>query len=163
VQLFKNFPAFYGTRRFTIVFTRAFQWFLSWARSIRSIPLHHISLRSTLILSTHLRLVHPSGVFPSGIPLLPIRVTCPAYLILLQLIILIIIGEEFKLWSSSLCSFLQPPVISSLVDPNMLLGKPVLKHCSCFDLRGHVSHRYKTAANITALYTYRLLTFLTLR
>jgi hypothetical protein len=29
VQLLKNFPAFYGTRKFITVFTRALHWFLS--------------------------------------------------------------------------------------------------------------------------------------
>jgi hypothetical protein len=36
VQLLKNFPAFYGTRGFFPVFTRALHWSLSWARSIQS-------------------------------------------------------------------------------------------------------------------------------
>jgi hypothetical protein len=34
---------------------------------------------------------------------------------LLALIALIILGEEYKPCSSSLCSFLQPPVTSSLI------------------------------------------------
>jgi hypothetical protein len=42
----KNFPGFYGTRKFITVFTRALRWFLSWARWIHSIPPYPISLIS---------------------------------------------------------------------------------------------------------------------
>jgi hypothetical protein len=66
VQLLKNFPAFYGTRRFNTVFTRVLHWSLSWARPMQSVPPYPICLRSILILSPHLRLGLPSGLLPSG-------------------------------------------------------------------------------------------------
>jgi hypothetical protein len=71
VRPLKKFPAFYGTQRFITVFTRAIHWYLSWARSIQSIPSHPVSLRPILILFTHLRLGLPSGLFPSWFPPLP--------------------------------------------------------------------------------------------
>jgi hypothetical protein len=40
----------------------------------------------------------------------PIRATCPAHLILLDLIILFILSAKHKSRSSSLCSFLHPSV-----------------------------------------------------
>jgi hypothetical protein len=51
----QDFPAFYGTLRFITVFIRALHRSLSSARSVQSVPPYPISLRSILILSTHLR------------------------------------------------------------------------------------------------------------
>jgi hypothetical protein len=87
-----------------------------WARSIKSIPTHPISLRFTSILSIHLCLCLSSGLFPTGfhtnilyaLLFSLIRATCSAHLILLDLIILITLGEGYKLLSSSFCSFFQP-------------------------------------------------------
>jgi hypothetical protein len=48
VQLLKNFPAFYGTRRFITVFTRALHWsLLSQIDPVHTTPSY---LRSILIL-----------------------------------------------------------------------------------------------------------------
>jgi hypothetical protein len=66
-QILKKFLAFYGARRFTVVFTRACHLFQSWARWIHSVPCHPISLRSILILTSSIRL--PSGLFPSAFPI----------------------------------------------------------------------------------------------
>jgi hypothetical protein len=142
VQILKKFSAFYGIRRFITVLTRALHWSLSGATTIHSIPLHPICLRSNLVLSTHLCLDLPSGLFLSGFHIntlyalifSPIRATCPAHLVLLDLIIIIILGEEYKLWSSSLCSFLK------------------LSLCFSLNVRDQVSHPYRTTGKIIVLY-----------
>ena len=68
LQLVKKFPAFHGTRRFITALTNVRHLSLSWASLIQSIYQHSTSWRSVLILSTHLRLGLPSGLFPSGFP-----------------------------------------------------------------------------------------------
>ena len=96
----KKFPAFHGTRRFITAFTSARHLSLSWDSWIHSIPPHPTSWRSILILSSHLCLGLPSGLFPSGFPtialytslLSPIHATCPAHL--LDFITHTILGEE---------------------------------------------------------------------
>jgi hypothetical protein len=87
--------------------------------------------RFILILSSPLRLGHPSGLFLSSFPTnirctplsSPIRATCSAHLILLGFTN----HKEYRSFSSSLCNFHHFPVTSSLLGPNYS-QHPILKH-----------------------------------
>ena len=132
------------------------------ARSSPYSPTSHF-LKIILILSFHLCLGLPSGLFPSGFhkktlytPLpTPIRATCPAHLILLDFITRTLLGEQYRSISSSLCSFLHFPVTSSLLGPNILLStlfSNTLSLRSSLNANDQVSHPYKTTGKIIFLY-----------
>ena len=66
-----------------------------------------------------------------------------------------IFGEQYKSLSSSLCSFLHSRVISSLLDPNILLNtlfSDTLSLHPSFNVSDQVSHPYRTTNKITFLY-----------
>jgi hypothetical protein len=73
-----------------------------------------------LILSFHLRLGLPEGLFPADVPvkilkahlLFSILATGPVHLSLLDLITLTMLGKRYKLWSSSLLSLFLSPFTS---------------------------------------------------
>ena len=111
-------PYILWARRLITAFTSARHLFLSWARSVQSMPFEKIHL-NIIIPSMggssewSLSLTFVTKILYAHI-LSHIRATCPTYLILLDLIIQMIFGEEYRSLSSSLCSFLHSPVTSSL-------------------------------------------------
>jgi hypothetical protein len=87
---------------------------LFWARRIKSTH-HPISVIYVLIFSSYLRLGLLSG-FLFRVFLLkfsmhssPMRARCPGRFTSLNFIILTVVVEDYKSWSSSLCSSLQAP------------------------------------------------------
>jgi hypothetical protein len=86
------------------------------------------------------------------------RASCLTHLILLDLIYLRISAEEYKIWSSSLCTFLHSRVTSSPYGPNILLKtlfSNILSLCSSLNVRDQILHSYRTG-RIMVLY---ILTF----
>jgi hypothetical protein len=62
--------------------------------------------------------------------------------------------EEYRLWSSSLCSFLHDP-FTAISGPNILLNtlfSETLSPWSSLKVRDQVSHPYSTTGKITVLH-----------
>ena len=126
---FRKLKSFYGTSRFITKFTGASHWSLSWTKKIQSTVFRPVSLRSSLI-SSHLHLGFSTGLCLSDILpnwtlsfrsfsqkyvcicLLTHVCQMPTYIIFLHLIILrIMSGELYKLWSSLLSNVLHFPIM----------------------------------------------------
>ena len=113
------------------------------------------------VLSPHLRLGLQSGLFSADFPTkspyttVPIRATCPAYTIPLDLITRIIIVEDYRSLNFSLCSFLHSAVTSSLLGsyiPLDTLFLNTLSLRSSLNVSDQVSCPYKTTGKIIVLY-----------
>ena len=125
---------------------------LFWARSIQSIPHPTSWIHFNIILpfssgsskwSLSLKFPHQNSY---GYLLSPIRATCPAHHILLDLKSRIIFGEQYRS-HISLCSLLHFPVTLYILGPNILLStllSNTLSLPSSLNVSDNVSHPYTT-------------------
>jgi len=122
-------------------------------------PTHHTSWRSISLLSSHLPLDLPSGLFPLGFPtkilytslFFHIHSTYPAHLILLSFIARIIFGEQYRSLNSSLCNLLHSPVTAFPLGPDIFpstLFSTTLNLRSFASMTDQNSHSHKTSSRI---------------
>jgi len=115
------------------------------------------------MLSSHLRLGLPIGLFPSDFPtktlyvplLFPLHTTCPTHLILLDFITWIIFVEQYRSKGSSLRSLPPSSVSSSLLCSNLFLSTlflNTLSLCLSFNVSDQDAHPYKTTGKTVVLY-----------
>jgi hypothetical protein len=152
-QAVKEFPTFYGTRKFSTVFTRVRHWSLSWSRLIQFSSCH-----------SYFPKIHSNIIFrptpKSSQWFLPFRLSDPNFICIFYLSHACCmphlshppwcddpnnIYEVYKLWSSSLCSLLQSPTSSSGILPNIVLSTlfPDVILCSSLSLRDQVLDPYQ--------------------
>ena len=114
-------------------------------------PNTHPSTSRSPQWSLSLRFPHQDPIHPLSSP---IRATCPAYIILPDFITRTTLGEEYRSFSSSLCSLLHSPVTSSLLSPNILLNtifSNTLRFLSFLNVSDKVSQSCKTTGKIIVL------------
>ena len=162
LQLVKKFPAFHGTRKFITALTSVRPLSLSWASPIQSIYPHPTSCRSVLILSTHLSLCLPSGLFPSGFPSKTLYTPSPhPYAPHAQPISFFSIFSPAQYWVRSKNHLAPRYAVSStprylaLLGPNILLNtvfSNTLSFLSSRNVSDQASYPYKTTGKIIVLY-----------
>ena len=149
------------------MFISAFTWPRHFSASsvtlFQSMPSHHTSWRSIIILSSLLRLIILIGLYSSGIPTETLHTTIyysilaiyPAHLIRLDVITRKILSEQYNSISYSICSFVQSQLNLYLFNPNILINT-LLSHTlslrSTQNGSDQVSHPYITSGKIIFLF-----------
>ena len=170
-QLLKKFPSFYGSKGSLQHSQNSTSSPYPQADQSKHAPIEFLKILLNIILpSTSLsskwflsvRFAHHNPVSTS--PVVPICATCLAYLTQFDFLNPPNIWQGYISWNSLLCYFLQSPVISSHLGPNIFFSTLFLKTlnlCSSCNTRGQVLHTYNTTEKITILHIFILILWIT--